>query len=177
MTEIVDRPAGCSVTRSPDELEPIETASRDEISALQLIRLKWSLQHAYDNVTHYRKAFDQAGVHPSEVKDLGDLALFPFTTKADLRNNYPFGMFAVPQSQVARVHASSGTTGRPTVVGYTAADIETWANLVARCLRAAACDQPTRFTSPMATACSPADWEPTTAQSVLGAPSFRSRAA
>ncbi|BBX27664.1 phenylacetate--CoA ligase PaaK [Mycolicibacterium alvei] len=137
MTEIVDRPAGCSVTRSPDELEPIETASRDEISALQLIRLKWSLQHAYDNVTHYRKAFDQAGVHPSEVKDLGDLALFPFTTKADLRNNYPFGMFAVPQSQVARVHASSGTTGRPTVVGYTAADIETWANLVARCLRAA----------------------------------------
>ncbi|BBZ35752.1 phenylacetate--CoA ligase PaaK [Mycolicibacterium confluentis] len=137
MTEIVDRPAGQRVQRSPDDVEPIETASRDEISALQLRRLKWSLQHAYDNVTHYRQAFDAAGVHPSDLKDLTDLALFPFTTKSDLRDNYPFGMFAVPQSDVVRVHASSGTTGRPTVVGYTAADIETWANLVARCLRAA----------------------------------------
>lgn len=137
MTDIVDRLAGRSDARSPDELEPIEMASRDEISALQLNRMKWSLQHAYDNVAHYRKAFDQAGVHPGDLKDLSDLAQFPFTTKADLRENYPFGMFAVPQSQVTRVHASSGTTGRPTVVGYTAADIDTWANLVARCLRAA----------------------------------------
>ncbi|OBI49772.1 phenylacetate-CoA ligase [Mycobacterium kyorinense] len=133
MTEIVDRPAAC---RSPDELEPIETASRDEISALQLRRLKWSLQHAYQNVPHYRAAFDARGVHPSDLKELGDLALFPLTTKADLRANYPFGMFAVPQPRVARLHASSGTTGRPTVVGYTAADIDTWANLVARSLRA-----------------------------------------
>jgi phenylacetate-CoA ligase len=137
MTEIVDRPAGQRMRRSPDELEPIETASRDEISALQLSRLKWSLQHAYDNVPHYRQAFDAAGVHPGDLRDLTDLALFPFTTKTDLREHYPFGMFAVPQSQVVRVHASSGTTGRPTVVGYTAADIDTWANLVARCLRAA----------------------------------------
>ncbi|WP_231991972.1 phenylacetate--CoA ligase PaaK [Mycobacterium sp. ACS4331] len=118
-------------------MDPIETASRDEISALQFSRLKWTLQHAYDNVAHYRDAFDGAGVHPSDLKDLSDLALFPFTTKTDLRDNYPFGMLAVPQSQVVRLHASSGTTGRPTVVGYTAADIDTWANLVARCLRAA----------------------------------------
>lgn len=137
MTEIVDRPAATTATRSPDELEPIETASRDEISALQLSRLKWSLHHAYENVAHYRAQFDAAGMHPSDLKDLADLALFPFTTKADLRQNYPFGMFAVPQKEIVRVHASSGTTGRPTVVGYTAADIDTWSNLVARCLRAA----------------------------------------
>jgi phenylacetate-CoA ligase len=136
MTEIVDVPANPTTIRSPDQLEPIETASRDEITALQLARLKWSLRNAYDNVTHYRHAFDQAGVHPDDLKELSDLALFPFTTKADLRQNYPFGMFAVPQSQIVRIHASSGTTGRPTVVGYTAADIDTWANLVARCLRA-----------------------------------------
>lgn len=135
MTELVDRPANAT-RRSPDELEPIETASRDEISALQLSRLKWSLQHAYDNVAHYRAAFDAKGVHPGDLKQLSDLSLFPFTTKTDLRDNYPFGMFAVPQSQVIRVHASSGTTGRPTVVGYTEADIDTWANLVARSLRA-----------------------------------------
>lgn len=137
MSEIVDRTATDTTMRAPDELEPIETASRDELSALQLTRLKWSLQHAYDNVEHYRKAFDQATVHPSDLKDLTDLAQFPFTSKADLRQNYPFGMFAVPQSKVARLHASSGTTGRPTVVGYTSADIDTWANLVARSLRAA----------------------------------------
>jgi phenylacetate-CoA ligase len=119
------------------ELDPIETASRDELSALQLSRLRWSLQHAYDNVPHYRQAFAAAGVHPSDLRDLSDLARFPFTTKADLRENYPFGMFAVPQSQVSRIHASSGTTGRPTVVGYTASDIDTWANLIARSLRAA----------------------------------------
>jgi phenylacetate-CoA ligase len=130
-------PADNTMPRSPDDLEPIETASRDEISALQLTRLKWSLQHAYDNVAHYRAAFDLAGVHPTDLKDLADLALFPFTKKADLRQNYPFGMFAVPQSKIVRIHASSGTTGRPTVVGYTAADIDTWANLVARSLRAA----------------------------------------
>ncbi|HET7739192.1 MAG TPA: phenylacetate--CoA ligase PaaK [Mycobacterium sp.] len=118
-------------------MEPIETASRDEISALQLKRLQWSLRHAYDNVAHYRAAFDTAGVHPADLKTLSDLALFPFTTKGDLRANYPFGMFAVPGADVVRVHASSGTTGRPTVVGYTAGDIDTWANLVARSLRAA----------------------------------------
>lgn len=127
MTKLVDCPG----------VEPIEKASRDEIQALQLTRLRWSLQHAYDNVAHYRSAFDAVGVHPADLRDLSDLALFPFTGKADLRANYPFGMFAVPQSQVLRLHASSGTTGRPTVVGYTAADLETWAKLVARSLRAA----------------------------------------
>ncbi|MEZ2721540.1 phenylacetate--CoA ligase PaaK [Paenalcaligenes hominis] len=115
----------------------IEHASRDEIQALQLERLKWSLQHAYDNVPHYRKKFDEAGVHPSDLKQLSDLAKFPFTTKNDLRENYPFGMFAVPREQVSRIHASSGTTGKPTVVGYTAQDISNWADLVARSLWAA----------------------------------------
>ena len=124
-------------TARPDELDPIERASRDEISALQLQRLRWSLQHAYDHVPHYRAAFDAKGVHPSDLKTLADLAKFPFTTKADLRANYPFGMFAVPREQVSRVHASSGTTGKPTVVGYTAQDISNWADLVARSIRAA----------------------------------------
>ncbi|SMG60010.1 phenylacetate--CoA ligase PaaK [Paraburkholderia susongensis] len=118
-------------------LDPIETASRDELAALQLERLKWSLNHAYENSPVYRRKFDEAGVHPSEVKSLADLARFPFTTKKDLRDNYPFGMFAVPQEQISRIHASSGTTGKPTVVGYTARDIDTWANLVARSVRAA----------------------------------------
>lgn len=117
--------------------DPIETASRDEIEALQLQRLRWSLQHAYDNVPHYRQAFDVKGVHPSDLKSLKDLAKFPFTTKKELRDNYPFGMFAVPRNEVARVHASSGTTGKPTVVGYTLKDINTWADLVARSIRAA----------------------------------------
>ncbi|NLY27313.1 MAG: phenylacetate--CoA ligase [Alcaligenaceae bacterium] len=112
--------------------DPIEHASADELRSLQLERLKWSLRHAYDNVPHYKARFDEAGVHPDDLKDLSDLARFPFTTKHDLRQNYPFGMFAVPRSNIARVHASSGTTGKPTVVGYTAADIDTWANLVAR---------------------------------------------
>lgn len=112
----------------------IEHASRDEIQALQLERLQWSLQHAYDNVPHYRKKFDEAGVHPSDCKQLSDIAKFPFTTKQDLRENYPFGMFAVPREQVSRIHASSGTTGKPTVVGYTAQDISNWADLVARSL-------------------------------------------
>src|SRR6185437_15691680 len=118
-------------------LEAIETASRDEITALQLTRLRWSLQHAYDHVEHYRLAFDAAGVHPSELTELADLSRFPFTTKEDLRQNYPYGMFAVPAEQVSRIHASSGTTGRPTVVGYTAEDVVVWSQLVARSLHAA----------------------------------------
>ena len=122
---------------APHELEPIERASRDEIAALQLERLKWSLRHAYDNVPHYRRKFDASGVHPDDLKTLADISRFPFTTKADLRDNYPFGMFAVPRQQVARVHASSGTTGKPTVVGYTSKDIDTWAHLGARSIRAA----------------------------------------
>jgi len=122
---------------SPGELESIETASRDELQALQLERLRWSLKHAYENVPHYKAAFDAKGVHPADLKTLADLAKFPFTTKTDLRDNYPFGMFAVPREQVSRIHASSGTTGKPTVVGYTARDIDTWAGLVARSIRAA----------------------------------------
>ena len=121
----------------PGELEPIETASVDELRALQLERLRWSLKHAYENVPYYRKMFDVAAVHPGDLKDLSDLAKFPFTTKASLRDNYPFGMFAVPREQVVRVHASSGTTGRATVVGYTRDDIETWATVMARSIRAA----------------------------------------
>jgi len=122
---------------APGDLEPIERASRDELQALQLQRLQWTLQHAYDNVPHYRAAFDAAGVHPADLKTLADLAKFPFTEKKALRDNYPFGMFAVPREQVVRVHASSGTTGKPTVVGYTQNDIDTWANIVARSIRAA----------------------------------------
>ena len=119
------------------EMDEIESASRDEINALQTKRLAWSLAHAYGNVAHYRKAFDRAGVHPSDFKQLSDLAKFPFTTKFDLRDNYPFNMFAVPREKLVRVHASSGTTGKPIVVGYTRADIETWADVMARSLRAA----------------------------------------
>ena len=124
--------------KRPDaaDLEPIERASRDELQALQLKRLQWTLQHAYENVPHYREAFDARGVHPGDCKTLADLARFPFTTKADLRANYPFGMFAVPRKKVVRVHASSGTTGKPTVVGYTQGDIDRWADLVARSIRA-----------------------------------------
>ncbi|MCK6405618.1 MAG: phenylacetate--CoA ligase [Rhodocyclaceae bacterium] len=118
-------------------LEPIEKASRDELVALQTERLKWSLKHAYENVPHYRRKFDDAGVHPDDLKTLADLAKFPFTTKQDLRENYPFGMFAVPREEVVRVHASSGTTGKPTVVGYTQNDIDMWATLMARSIRAA----------------------------------------
>ncbi|MCW3476958.1 phenylacetate--CoA ligase PaaK [Limobrevibacterium gyesilva] len=118
------------------DLEPIELASRDEIAALQTQRLAWSLRHAYDNVPHYRRAFQAAGAHPDDFRTLEDLAKFPFTTKQDLRENYPFGMFAVPRERVARIHASSGTTGKPTVVGYTLKDIDTWATVVARSIRA-----------------------------------------
>ena len=118
-------------------LEPIEKASIDELRALQLERLKWSLRHAYDNVKHYRAKFDAAGVHPNDLQSLTDLARFPFTAKSDLRETYPFGMFAVPRERVVRIHASSGTTGKPTVVGYTARDIDTWARLAGRSIRAA----------------------------------------
>jgi len=125
--------------RSPNapDIEPIERASQDELRALQLQRMKWSVRHAYDNVPHYKHSFERHGVHPDNLKSLEDLARFPFTSKADLRENYPFGMFAVPRDQVIRIHASSGTTGKPTVVGYTARDIDTWSNLVARSIRAA----------------------------------------
>jgi phenylacetate-CoA ligase len=126
-----------SHTTPTDLLDPIEKASRDEITALQIQRLKATLHKVYQNVPHYRQVFDAAGVHPGDFKTLADLARFPFTTKKDLRANYPFGMFAVPQSQVMRIHASSGTTGKPTVVGYTAHDISHWADLVARSIRAA----------------------------------------
>ncbi|HKB61861.1 MAG TPA: phenylacetate--CoA ligase PaaK [Burkholderiales bacterium] len=120
-----------------DRLEPIEKASVDELRALQRDRLRGSLKHAYEKVPHYRKAFDAAGVHPGDLKDPADLAKFPFTTKADLRANYPFGMFAVPMQEIVRVHASSGTTGKPTVVGYTREDIRTWSAVMARSIRAA----------------------------------------
>jgi phenylacetate-CoA ligase len=123
-------------TYRPYGLEAIETASRDEIAALQTGRMKWSLKHAYDNVAAYRNKFDDAGVHPDDFKRLEDLAKFPFTSKQDLRDNYPFGMLAVPQDKVARIHASSGTTGKPTVVGYTLKDIDTWAGVMARSIRA-----------------------------------------
>ncbi|KIC49891.1 phenylacetate--CoA ligase PaaK [Tateyamaria sp. ANG-S1] len=125
------------LTPAKHTLDPIEIASRDEIAALQLDRLKWSLNHAYQNVPHYKAAFDAAGIHPDDLTSLSDLAKFPFTTKQDLRANYPFGMFAVPRKDVKRIHASSGTTGQPTVVGYTENDLKNWGNVVARSLRAA----------------------------------------
>ena len=125
-------------SRHPDprSLDPIERASRDELQALQLERLKWSVRHAYENVPHYRARFDAHAVHPDDLRSLDDLARFPFTSKQDLRENYPFGMFAVPRERVARVHASSGTTGKPTVVGYTQRDIDHWSDLMARSIRA-----------------------------------------
>ena len=124
-----------SAARFP--LEPIEKASIDELRALQWQRLQWSLKHAYDSSPVYKAKFDEAGVHPDDCKSLADLAKLPFTTKKDLRDSYPFGMFAVPRERVARIHASSGTTGKPTVVGYTQKDIDTWADVVARSIRAA----------------------------------------
>lgn len=124
-------------TIDKSKLEPIEKASRDELESVQLKRLKWTLNHAYQNVPMYQKKFDDAGVHPDDLKDLSDISKFPYTTKQDLRDNYPFGLFAVPREQVARVHASSGTTGKPTVVGYTKNDINNWAHLVGRSIRAA----------------------------------------
>ncbi|WFE70035.1 phenylacetate--CoA ligase [Halomonas sp. M1] len=118
-------------------LDPLETASVDELRATQVKRLKWSLKHAYDNVPFYRQSFDRAGVHPDDIQTLADLAKLPFTTKADLRDNYPFGMLATPMSEIVRIHASSGTTGQPTVVGYTQKDIDVWSDVVARSIRAA----------------------------------------
>ena len=125
------------LTPRPGDLDPIETVSVDELRALQLERLQWSVRHAYDNVAHYRRAFDEAGVAPDDIRSLADLARLPFTTKATLRDNYPFGMFAVPREDVVRLHASSGTTGKPTVVGYTRDDLDMWADVVARSIRAA----------------------------------------
>ncbi len=124
------------LTPRKEDLDRIEIASRDEIQSLQLERLKWSLHHAYENVPMYRQRFDEVGVHPSDLKTLKDLSKFPFTVKQDLRDHYPFGLFAVPRDQIVRVHGSSGTTGKPTVVGYTRNDIDTWADLVARSMRA-----------------------------------------
>ena len=123
---------------TPDRasLDPIEIASRDEITSLQLERLKWTVAHAYENVGLYKRKFDAAGVHPDDLKAPEDIAKFPFTTKEDLRQSYPFEMMAVPMEQVARIHASSGTTGKPTVVGYTQKDVDNWAHLVARSIRA-----------------------------------------
>ena len=123
---------------TPDRasLDPIEIASRDEITSLQLERLKWTVAHAYENVGLYKRKFDAAGVHPDDLKAPEDIAKFPFTTKEDLRQSYPFEMMAVPMEQVARIHASSGTTGKPTVVGYTQEDVDNWARLVARSIRA-----------------------------------------
>ena len=125
-----------STAADPASLDPEERMSRDELESLQLRRLQQTLAYAYERVPLYRAKFDDAGVHPADLRELGDLRLFPYTTKEDLRSTYPFGMFAVPQQQVARIHASSGTTGRPTVVGYTAGDVDRWASLVARSLRA-----------------------------------------
>lgn len=121
----------------PDRLDPLETASIDQLRATQLQRLQWSVQHAYDNVPMYKQRFDEKGVHPSDIKQLSDISKLPFTYKNDLRDNYPYGMFAAPMDQIVRLHASSGTTGKPTVVGYTQNDIDTWAELMARSIRAA----------------------------------------
>jgi phenylacetate-CoA ligase len=126
-----------AVPTRPEGLDRIETASRDEIAAVQLERMRWSVRHAYENSPFYRKRFDDHGVHPGDLRTLADLAKFPFTVKQDLRDAYPFGMFAVPREQLARIHGSSGTTGKPTVVGYTRKDIDTWADVVARSIRAA----------------------------------------
>jgi phenylacetate-CoA ligase len=126
-----------AVAPAPGELEAIETASRDEIEGLQLTRLRKTLRHAYDNVELYRHRFDDAGIDPDDCRSLDDLRRFPFTMKSDLRETYPFGMFAVPRDRIVRIHASSGTTGRPTIVGYTANDVDMWAHVVARSIRAA----------------------------------------
>ena len=128
---------GINLMPARESFDPIETASRDEIAALQLERLKWTLSTAYNNVANYKKAFENAGVHSGDLKTLDDLPKFPFTAKEDLRAHYPFGMFAISRDQVLRVHASSGTTGKPTVVGYTKRDLDTWADLMARCFASA----------------------------------------
>ncbi|MDQ2859015.1 MAG: phenylacetate--CoA ligase [Candidatus Eremiobacteraeota bacterium] len=126
-----------SERRAEAQLDAIETAGRDELAALQLRRLQWSVRHAYDNVPHYRASFDAHGAHPSDIRELADLAKFPFVSKGTFRENYPFGLLAVPRERVARFHASSGTTGKPTVVAYTLGDIDLWADVMARSIRAA----------------------------------------
>jgi phenylacetate-CoA ligase len=129
---------GVDTSRTASLLRPPSVpADLQSLRTLQLERMRWSLRHAYENVPHYRKAFDEAGVRPGDLQELSDLARFPFTAKADLRDNYPFGMFAVPRQRVSRIHGSSGTTGRPTVVGYTREDIDTWAEVMARSIEAA----------------------------------------
>jgi phenylacetate-CoA ligase len=135
---VTTTPPNRRLGEAPDRalLDPAERMSVDELRGVQLQQLQWTLRHAYENVPHYRRAFDAAGVHPEDCRELADLAKFPTTSKADLRENYPFGMFAVPDEQVRRIHASSGTTGRPTVVGYTERDLDTWATVVARSIRA-----------------------------------------
>jgi phenylacetate-CoA ligase len=130
---------GVDLSPRCQDFEPIETASRDEISARQLKRLQWTLEHAYQNVAHYKTKFDEAGVHPDDLETLDDLRKFPFTVKDDLRAHYPFGLFAVPREKVARIHASSGTTGKPTVVGYSKHDLDVWAGIMARSMRASGC--------------------------------------
>ncbi|MCP5419559.1 MAG: phenylacetate--CoA ligase [Gammaproteobacteria bacterium] len=132
---MINNPANRPPAKS--ELEPIETASREELAAVQLERLRWSLNHAYSNIPFYKNHYDSHGVHPSDLKSLEDLAKFPFTVKKDMRDNYPFGLFGVPMEDIVRIHASSGTTGKPTVVGYTRNDIDNWANLMKRSIRAA----------------------------------------
>ena len=159
------------------ELDPIEIASRDEIAALQLQRLRWTLRHVYDHVAHYRSAFDRAGVHPDDLRTLADLAKFPTTTKDDLRRSYPFGMLAVSREQVVRIHASSGTTGKPTVVGYTKEDIATWARSAPARSAPPAAGPATSSTSSTATACSPAASARITARSGSAARWCRCRAA
>ncbi len=148
------------------KLDPIETASIDELQALQTARLKWTLHHAYNNVPMYKRKFDAAGVHPDDFNELADLQKFPCTTKQDLRDNYPFDTFAVPMEQVVRIHASSGTTGKPTVVGYTQNDIDNWANIVARSCAPPGAARRIKFTSPTVTGSSPAGWGRTTVPSV-----------
>jgi phenylacetate-CoA ligase len=149
----------------------------EALRALQLERLRETLRRVYENVPHYRQAFDEAGVMPDDLETLGDLARFPFTTKEDLRANYPFGLFAVPREDVVRIHASSGTTGKPTVVGYTQRDVDTWAELVARSIEAAGGRRATSSTSSTGTGSSPAGSACTTAPSGSGARSCRCRAA
>lgn len=124
-----------SGTEAPT-LHEVERFSRKKLEKLQLERLQWTVRHAYENVPYYREKFDAAGVGPDDVQELSDIQKFPFTTKEDLRKNYPFGMFAVPMDEVRRLHTSSGTTGKPTVVGYTQTDLDNWADLIARCLYA-----------------------------------------
>lgn len=153
------------------QLDAGERLGRDELEALQLTRLRATLRHAYENVSFYRESFDAAGLRPDDCRSLADLARFPLTAKSDLRDNYPFGMFAVDQADVRRVHASSGTTGRPTVVGYTQGDLDTWADVVACSIRRPAAGPVTRSMWRTDTACSPAVWARTTGPSGSAAPS------